>query len=196
MAILMACLVASPSSADDRQLLQANAGANANVLVILDSSHSMDDDFSGAFRMPAYMDDFFYPQGTHAAGDPIAFGSKLGLAKSVLREVITKTAGVNWALTYYRNPNQTYGAQVSNLPGFPGIAVGGARNAGQFMENGGMEWMYFADETYPGGLNIDTEFDPDEWPDVQQGRFLQLGHKVHRNFNREDTGELADMRYP
>ena len=56
-------LMASPARPDDRQLLQANAGANTNVLLILDSSHSMNNDFSDTYRLPAFMDDFIYPGG-------------------------------------------------------------------------------------------------------------------------------------
>ena len=59
-------LMASPARPDDRQLLQANAGANTNVLLILDSSYSMNNDFSDAYRLPAFMDDFIYPEGTVA----------------------------------------------------------------------------------------------------------------------------------
>ena len=60
---LLLFLMASPARPDDRQLLQANAGANTNVLLILDSSNSMNNDFSDTFRLPAYMDDFIYPAG-------------------------------------------------------------------------------------------------------------------------------------
>ena len=99
-------LMASSARPDDRQLLQANAGANTNVLLILDSSHSMNNDFSDTYRLPAFMDDFIYPEGTVATE-----GSRLGVAKSVLRQVMTNTAGVNWAFSYFRNPVQTFGAE-------------------------------------------------------------------------------------
>src|SRR5262245_53408136 len=140
---LLAFLIASPARPDDRQLLQANAGANTNVLVIMDSSHSMDAEFSDTFRLPAYMDDFLYPQGTFNVE-----GSKLGVAKSVLRQVMTNAVGVNWAFAYYRNPNQTFGAAETGPLGDP---VGGATTAGQLLENGGLEWLYFADTIDPSG---------------------------------------------
>src|ERR1700726_4231025 len=73
-------MMSSPARPDDRQLLQANAGANTNVLLIMDSSHSMNNEFSDHYRLPAFMDDFMYPQGTVAT-----VGSKFGVAKSVLR---------------------------------------------------------------------------------------------------------------
>src|SRR5262245_64664852 len=77
-------LMSSPARpADDRQLLRANNGAKTMVLVILDSSHSMTQDFSDDFRLPAFMDDFIYPEGTVPSD-----GSKLGVAKSVLRQVM------------------------------------------------------------------------------------------------------------
>ena len=63
-AMLLVFLTAQPATPDDRQLLRANAGANTNVLLILDSSHSMASEFSNSFSLPAYMDDFLYPQGT------------------------------------------------------------------------------------------------------------------------------------
>ena len=105
-AILLVLTIADPAFArDDRDLLKANAGFKSDVLVILDSSGSMADDFSDVYRLPAYMDDFIYTEGT----TPGAFGSKLGVAKSVLREVITNTTGVNWAFSYYRKPIQSMG---------------------------------------------------------------------------------------
>ena len=61
-------LMASPGRSDDRQLLQASAGAHVNVLVILDSTYTMNDDFSDDFRLPAYMDDFIYPEGVTSPG--------------------------------------------------------------------------------------------------------------------------------
>ncbi|MGH9399090.1 MAG: hypothetical protein ACRD00_01885, partial [Thermoanaerobaculia bacterium] len=45
-AMLLVFLTAQPATPDDRKLLQANAGARTNVLLILDSSHSMTADFS------------------------------------------------------------------------------------------------------------------------------------------------------
>ena len=101
----MAFLIASPARPDDRQLLQRNSGANTDVLVILDSSASMMRDVTDHFDLPAYMDDFVYPQGTAANN-----GSKFGIAKSALREVMTTASGVNWAFASYRNPNPTFGA--------------------------------------------------------------------------------------
>ena len=111
-------------------------------------------------------------------------GSKLGVAKSVLRQVLTNTAGVNWAFAYYRNPNQTFGAADNSVGdasrGQPpvGYPIGGATTAGEPLENGGLEWLYFADQLYPLGGSISSIFPADEYPDVQQGRFLQIGHKV------------------
>jgi hypothetical protein len=172
-------LMASPALPDDRQLLQANAGANTNVLLILDSSSSMNNEFSDEFRLPVYMDDFIYPEGTVATE-----GSKLGVAKSVLRQVMTNTTGVNWAFSYYRNPNQTFGAEDTSVGdvsrGQPplGYPIGGAVVAGDHLQNGGLEWLYFADTTYPGGGPISSVFPPSDYPDLQQGRFLQMGHKV------------------
>ena len=98
-------LVSSPARPDDRQLLQANAGAPANVLIILDSSYSMNNEFSDTYRLPAFLDDFIYPEGTTTA-----VGSKFAVAKRVLRKVMTSAAGVNWAFSTYRNPDPTFGA--------------------------------------------------------------------------------------
>ena len=152
----------------------------------------MDDEFSDTFRLPAYMDDFLYPQGTFTVE-----GSKIGVAKSVLRQVMTNAVGVNWAFSYYRNPNQTFGAAQTAPFGDP---VGGAQTAGQLLENGGLEWMYFADSLEPSGASIDSVFSSDEYPDIQQGRFLQLGHKVMHNYAKaqppQSTGEVADIRFP
>ena len=97
-------LVSSPARPDDRQLLQANAGAPANVLIILDSSYSMNNEFSDTYRLPAFLDDFIYPEGTTSA-----VGSKFAVAKRVLRKVMTSAAGVNWAFSTYRNPDPTFG---------------------------------------------------------------------------------------
>jgi len=161
-------LMTSPARPDDRQLLQANSGANTNVLLILDSSNSMAKEFSDTYPLPAFMDDFIYPEGTVANTN----GSKLAIAKSVVRQVMTNTSGVNWAFSYYRNPNQTFGAANSQS----GQPIGGAHVVGEHLENGGMEWLYFAESLYPTG-SISTIFDPFLYPDVQQGRFLQMGHK-------------------
>src|SRR4029453_11251635 len=81
---LLLFLMASPARPDDRQLLQANSGANTNVLLILDTSTSMNNDFSDVYRLPVFMDDFIYPEGTVNAT-----GSKFAIAKSVLRQVLT-----------------------------------------------------------------------------------------------------------
>ena len=98
-AVLLLFMMASPARPADRQLLQANAGANTNVLLILDSSHSMNNEFSDHYRLPAFMDDFIYPEGTVPAS-----GSKFAIAKSVLRQVLTNTAGVNWAFAASEPP--------------------------------------------------------------------------------------------
>ena len=176
-------LVSSPARPDDRQLLQANAGAPANVLIILDSSYSMNNEFSDTYRLPAFLDDFIYPEGTTTA-----VGSKFAVAKRVLRKVMTSAAGVNWAFSTYRNPDPTFGAAdtsaVANA-GDPqrGYAIGGAKTAGQALENGGVEWLYFADQLV-GGSPISSVFPSSLWPDVQQGRFLQMGHKVMRLYGQ------------
>ena len=184
-ATLLLFLTASPGAfADDRQLLQANAGASADVLVILDSSTSMVREFTDNYELPAFMDDFIYPEGTVAATP----GSKIGVAKSVLRQVMTQSQNVNWAFAYYRNPNQTFGASSANASGAP---VGGAHFALAALENGGVEYLYFANTidltspTNPGG-SIDAEFNPSapatwDFPDISQGRFLQFGHRVPTN---------------
>src|SRR5215472_12967076 len=157
---------------DDRDLLKANAGFNSDVLVILDSSGSMADDFSDAFRLPAYMDDFIYPEGTTVG----TLGSKLGVAKSVLRNVVNNTLGVNWAFSYYRNPNQSFGAYDIGPP--PVVhANEGAQVAGDLLKNGGVEWMYFAqqiDASSPlsPGLPVSAEFNSNDYPDIQNGRYL------------------------
>src|SRR5215470_13087214 len=188
-AMLLVFLIAQPATPDDRQLLRATAGANTNVLLILDSSHSMTADFSDRFNLPAYMDDFLYPQGTFTV-----VGSKIGVAKSVLRQVLTTASGVNWSFAYYRNPNQTFGA-AQTVPG-TGVAVGGARTAGQLLENGGLEWLYFVED------DVSSFFNADEYPDIQQGRFLQFGHKVPRPYVRYGVpptasgAEVADIRPP
>jgi hypothetical protein len=126
----------------------------------------MNHDFTDSFDLPAYMDDFIYPQGT----SPNTNGSKIGVAKSVLRQVLSTTAGVNFAFAYYRKPNPVFGPA---LVGFNSKAVGGAQVANQLLENGGLEWLYFADEILEGGV----PFDPNDYPDIQLGRFLQMGHK-------------------
>ncbi|HSE65007.1 MAG TPA: hypothetical protein VLG15_15485, partial [Thermoanaerobaculia bacterium] len=201
LAVTLAVLLSAPppALADDRQLLQTNVGAKTNVLVILDSSGSMTAEFSDRYYLPAYMDDFIYPQGTSDSR-----GSKIGVAKSVLREVMARTTGVNWAFAQFRNPNQTFGA--SDLEGGARSRngtldpIGGAKAAGEYLQNGGLEWLYFADtlsQVGPGGeVEIRDAFDPDEYPDLQQGRFLQLGHKVMHNYGSADSGVLADTRYP
>ena len=185
LAILLATLLASPATGgDDRQLLQDDSGSATNVLVILDSSLSMSSDFTNRFRLPAYMDDFLYPEGTTDSD-----GSKLGIAKSVLRQVMTNAGGVNWSFAYYRNPNQTLGAAMTDPT--TGVSTGGARQPAVKLENGGLQWLYFA-TTDVNALG----FGPTVYPDIQQGRFLQLGHKVMHNYEREDTDEVADTRYP
>jgi hypothetical protein len=205
-ACVMLFLMASPARPDDRQLLQANSGANTNVLLILDSSTSMNNDFSDVYRLPAFMDDFIYPQGTVNTA-----GSKIGVAKSVLRQVLTNTAGVNWAFSYYRNPNQTFGAADNSVGdagrGQPpiGYPIGGAVLAGDHLENGGLEWMYFADVLYPLGGSISSAFPSSNYPDVQQGRFLQFGHKVPHIYGNPGQPDLPpytinpsnpDTRFP
>jgi hypothetical protein len=137
--MLLLVLNATPALPDDRQLLRLGGGTN--ILVILDSSSSMMNDFGSVFDLPAYMDDFVYPQGTVAATN----GSKLGVAKSVLREVITKSDGVNWAFATYRDSNPTFGASMTGTAlngGFPGQAMDGATKAGDPLKNGGLEWLY------------------------------------------------------
>ena len=176
-------LISSPARPDDRQLLQANAGAPANVLIILDSSYSMNNEFSDTYRLPAFLDDFIYPEGTTAA-----VGSKFAVAKRVLRKVMTSAAGVNWAFATYRNPDPTFGAADTSAQanaGDParGYAIGGAKTAGQALENGGVEWLYFADQLV-GGSPISSAFPSALWPDIQQGRFLQMGHKVMRLYGQ------------
>lgn len=110
-ALLLILAIASPAwASDDRQLMKQNSGANVNVMVILDSSTSMVDEFNDSFKLPAYMDDFIYPQGTGDSSGNDAQGSKFALAKSVLRQVITSSVGVNWAFTYYKNPTPVMGA--------------------------------------------------------------------------------------
>ena len=85
-------LMTSPARPDDRQLLQANAGAATNVLAT-SMSYSMNNEFSDTYRLPAFMDDFIYPEGTTTVQ-----GSKFAAAKRVLRKVMTSAAGVNWQL--------------------------------------------------------------------------------------------------
>jgi hypothetical protein len=206
-ALALAFLNAAPAMPDDRQLLHAST--NTNVLVILDSSSSMMHDFTDNFDLPAYMDDFVYPEGTVAATN----GSKFGVAKSVLRQVITETKGVNWAFASYRNPNPTFGA--ASVDPATGQANGGARLKNETLENGGLEWLYVANcRLADTAKNCEHDFLPiddlnhfpcklppiirkfDCYADIQPGRFLQLGHKVTHEYNREDTGELADTLYP
>ena len=122
---LLLFLIASPATPDDRQLMQANAGAKAWVLLIMDSSHSMNDDFSDLYRLPAYMDDFVYVENSANVG-PVSYGSKIAIAKSVIRDVIAKSetgSGINWAFSYYRNPGQVLGAaDTSRSTGHPSAA--------------------------------------------------------------------------
>ena len=195
-AMLLLFVTASPALPDDRQLLQANSGSATDVLVILDSSGSMNREFTDDFELPAYMDDFLYPQGTALGTN----GSKIGVAKSVLRQVLSTTLNVNWAFAYYRNPNQTFGAAET---GPRGEAVGGAHNKNDKLENGGVEWLYFADAvTDSGGTTIDTVdnvFNPAgvwNYPDISQGRFLQFGHKVMHPYAKYTTNENFDTRLP
>src|SRR5262249_3398192 len=157
-------------------------GFKSDVLVILDSSGSMANEFSDVYRLPAYMDDFIYTEGTTAG----AFGSKMGVAKSVLREVITNTNGVNWAFSYYRNPNQSMGAYDTGFPPV-GHANETAQLSGDLLKNGGIEWMYFADKIDVSsplnpGLDVSTVFAINDYPDVQHGRWMTFGHKVMRNY--------------
>ena len=191
---LLLFLMAAPARpVDDRQLLQANAGAKAWVLLIMDSSHSMNDNFANIdplsdYRLPAYMDDFVYPQDANV---PTTYGSKLAIAKSVIRDVITKSeagSGINWAFSYYRNPNQALGATDSSA----GVLnpVGGAKASGDYLNNGGLEWLYFAECAYNMGACTGRTITQESglfltaanFPDLQEGRFLQLGHKVMHNY--------------
>ena len=85
--------------------------------------------------------------------------------------------------------------------GFNSKVTGGAQSAGQLLENGGLEWLYFADgidvtSEQGSGQAISSFFNANEYPDIMDGRFLQLGHKVMHNYNRENTGEVADSRPP
>ena len=199
--MLLLFVMASPARPEDRQLLQTNPGANADVLVILDSSNSMNREFTDSFELPAYMDDFLYPEGTTTVPTE---GSKLGVAKSVLREVLSTSQNVNWAFAYYRNPNQQFGAEDTATFGDP---LNGAKVKNDKLNNGGIEFLYFADKvdvtsSVGAGGAIDAVFNPNsgsgvwDYPDISKGRFLQLGHKVMHNYNREDTGEVADTRMP
>jgi hypothetical protein len=192
-ALVLAFANAAPAIPDDRNLLQPSP--NTDVLLILDSSLSMNRDFTDSFDLPAYMDDFIYPQGTA----PSTNGSKIGVAKKVLRQVLSTTKGVNWAFASYRNPNPTFGA--ASISG-DSTTSGGARVANDPLQNGGLEWLYFADfltdvtGTMNLGLIKSVFSDPNDYPDIQDGRFLQLGHKVMHNYNKENTGEVADTRPP
>src|SRR5262245_2693417 len=205
-AFLLLFMMASPARPDDRQLLQANSGANTNVLLILDTSTSMNNDFSDIYRLPVFMDDFIYPEGTVAAA-----GSKFGIAKSVLRQVLTNTAGVNWAFATYRNPYQTFGAADNSVGDSSrsqppiGYPIGGATLAGDALENCGLEWFYFANKLYPLGQPISSVFPAANYPDVQQGRFLQMGHKVPHIYGTPGQPDLPpytinpsnpDTRFP
>ncbi|MEP7132909.1 MAG: hypothetical protein ABI914_07075, partial [Acidobacteriota bacterium] len=192
-AMLLLFVTASPALPDDRQLLQANSGSSTDVLVILDSSGSMNHEFTDTFELPAYMDDFLYPQGTAAGTN----GSKIGVAKSVLRQVLSTTQNVNWGFAYYRNPNQTFGAAQT---GPVGEAIGGAHDKNDLLENGGVEWLYFADTTTdaggtPDGNTLDAVLNPGapavwNYPDISQGRFLQFGHKVMHPYGKYTTNEM------
>src|SRR5262245_11601721 len=195
-AFLLLFMMASPARPDDRQLLQANSGANTNVLLILDTSTSMNNDFSDIYRLPVFMDDFIYPEGTVAAA-----GSKFGIAKSVLRQVLTNTAGVNWAFATYRNPYQTFGAADNSVGdssrGQPpiGYPIGGATLAGQALENGGLEWVYFADSLYPLGGAISSIFPAAKYPDVQQVRFLQIGSTAPHRYGTPGQPDLPPYTF-
>jgi hypothetical protein len=207
-AALLLGLNAALASPDDRQLLRASSGARMNVLVILDSSSSMTRDFSDLFDLPAGMDDFLYPEGTAVATN----GSKLGVARSALRQVLTTTQGVSWAFATFRSPNPTFGA--ASLDRNTGRPVCDPQpcpeRAGDTLQNGGLEWLYVADAIDDGSPNdagkpirdvfpCQRQISPPGWDcysDLQQGRFLQFGHKVARAYNREDSGRLADTLYP
>jgi len=204
-AILLALLNASPAAPDDRGLLQAVSGANPYVLLVLDSSLSMVNEFQNVYVLPATMDDFFYPQGTEADPPLRTYGSKMGVAKSVIRNVMTTTTGINWAFAYYRNPNQTVGAAKMGITGSPPLqTIGGAKNAGDKLQNGGMNWFYFANEfvsavVVPPGLPCSTIpdcFPAALWSDLQPGRFHRLGHAVMHNYEREDFFGVPDIRDP
>ena len=102
---LLAFLIAAPPRPDDRQLLQANAGANTNVL----SSSTPPTRWTTSSPTRSACRRTWTTSSTRRAPSPVE-GSKLGVAKSVLRQVMTNAVGVNWAFAYYRNPNQTFGA--------------------------------------------------------------------------------------
>src|SRR5262249_2888951 len=77
-----------------------------------------------------------------------------------------------------------------------GQPVGGAHVTGDHLENGGMEWMYFADSLYPLGGSISSKFAKTEYPDVQQGRFLQMGHKVPHIYGIPGQPDLPPYGIP
>jgi hypothetical protein len=214
-AILLLVLNASPAMPDDRQLLLLSGGTD--ILVIMDSSASMQHEFFDRFELPAYMDDFIYPEGTTAA----TYGSKLGVAKSVLREVITKSAGtVNWGFASYRNPNPTFGAAGIDWATQTALCDPAPcpQKTSDTLQNGGLEWLYVAECSLSDpALTCNTYNDPpindpdtgpfpckksdfipriDCYSDIQPGRFLQFGHKVTHDYNQEDTGYLADTLNP
>ena len=81
--------------ADDRDLLFAKRQAAPNVLIILDSSGSMNDDFTDSYNYAAWMDD---PR------------SKMQTAKQVLKTVLPQieaTTPINFGFTTYQSGTAT-----------------------------------------------------------------------------------------
>ena len=162
------------------------------MLLILDSSHSMDNEFSDTFRLPAYMDDFLYPQGTFDVE-----GSKIGVAKSVLRQVMTNARRRQLGLRLLPQPEPDLRRRRRR-------ARSAIRSAARRPPASSSKTAASSGSTSPtrsiDGSDISTRLLPDEYPDIQQGRFLQLGHKVMHNYAKADppqsTGEVADIRFP
>ncbi len=94
-AVLAGLGLPAPGRADDRDLLFAKRQAAPNVLIILDSSGSMNDDFTDSYNYAAWMDD---PR------------SKLQTAKQVLKTVlphIEATTPINFGFTTYQSGTAT-----------------------------------------------------------------------------------------
>jgi hypothetical protein len=125
--LILATVVAPVLRADDRALLLANRSADPNVLIILDSSGSMNDDFTDNYAFAAWMDD---PR------------SKTQTAKRVLLDVLPTIAHVNFGFTTYHSGQES---ERSIDP----QSAGGSDNGNPAQKH----YLYYAGNIKAGGAN-------------------------------------------